>query len=207
MVSAEERIKRQLAQELHDQVAQTLTTMLVEMEQFKGAQAGRQSVLREVDALQGSTREVLHNIRQMLYQLRGEPGVDEDFPETVRTGLLRSFEDRSGMTVKFSVSPSWPAVISATASLNLYRILQEALANARAHSGAENVEVALNRDGEQVLLRVTDDGRGMPGGARDGMGIKGMRERALFLGGDLNVLPTAGPGTIVEARFQLEQLL
>jgi signal transduction histidine kinase len=208
---AAERIRQQLARELHDQVAQTLTTMLVELEEFKDQQAGRQSVLREVDVLQGSTREVLQNIRQLLYDLRGEPRFDEDFPESIRTGLLRSFQERTGIAMKLTVSPAWPNSISAPASLNLYRIIQEALSNVRRHSGARQVEVVLSVEGaDRLVVTVCDDGRGTPGlddASQRGLGLLGIRERVVVLGGELHVHSEAGVGTTITASFPREQVL
>src|SRR6266571_6941319 len=87
-----DEIRRMLARELHDRVTQTLTTMLIELENFKVEQTGRQSVLRQLDELQGSTRDVLNNLRTVLYDLRGEEGIEVAFIESVR-GLLAKFEE------------------------------------------------------------------------------------------------------------------
>src|SRR5712691_7557997 len=76
IVAVEAEIKRLIARELHDGVAQSLTTMLIEMENFKERQAGHQSVQEEVVFFQHSTREVLNDIRHLLYDLRGESSVD-----------------------------------------------------------------------------------------------------------------------------------
>ena len=91
-----EEIRRALARELHDRVAQTLTTMLIELENFKYEQTGRQSALRQLDELQDSTRDVLSSLRSVLYGLRGESGVEEGFAEAIRA-LLARFEARAQM--------------------------------------------------------------------------------------------------------------
>src|SRR2546430_9387851 len=92
--AASEAIRRALARELHDQVAQTLTTMLIELENFKVEQTGRQGALHQLDELQESTRDVLSNLRRVLYDLRGETGVEEGFSDAVRL-LLARFEERT----------------------------------------------------------------------------------------------------------------
>src|SRR2546430_17430392 len=92
--AASEAIRRAPARELHDRVTQTLTTMLIELENFKVEQTGRQSVLRQLDGLQGSTREVLSNLRTVLYDLRGEEGIAEAFIES-GLGLLATFQERT----------------------------------------------------------------------------------------------------------------
>src|ERR1700704_5645848 len=147
-----------LARELHDQVAQTLTTMLIELENFKVEQTGRQSVLRQLDELQESTRDVLTNLRRVLYDLRGETGIEEGFADAVRD-LLGRFEEKTHVRVSLIVSPSWPLRLRAQAALNLYRIIEEALTNVRQHSGAGLVEVALGPVfGTQLSVSVKDDG-------------------------------------------------
>jgi signal transduction histidine kinase len=207
--SADE-IRRLLARELHDRVAQTLTTMLIELENFKVEQTGRPSVLRQVDELQASARGVLSNLRHVLYDLRGQTGREEGFADSVRALLVR-FQERTQVKANLSVSPSWPANMRSPAALNILRIIEEALTNVRMHSGANSVEVALGTaEGGQVAVEVKDDGRGTDtdGGRRElGMGFLGMRERALILGGRLEVESVLGAGTTVRALLPLEQLI
>lgn len=198
---AESEVKRKLARELHDTVAQILTLMVVDMENFKLDQAGQQLVVEKVDSLQESTREVLHHLRQVLYDLREEPSTESGFVAQVR-GLLTRFEGSTGIRSKLKVSSSWPSRLSAGTAHNLYRIVEEALNNVRMHSGAGRVDVLLGGDGEMVELTVRDDGRGLPvtdGTRRQGMGMLGMRERAVLLGGALDVTSEGSGGTTVRA--------
>jgi len=205
-----DEIRRMLARELHDQVAQTLTTMLIELENFKVEQTGRQGALRQLDELQESTRDVLTNLRRVLYDLRGETGVEEGFADAVRL-LLARFEERTHVRVSLSVSPAWPKRLRSQAALNLYRIIEEALTNVRMHSGAGLVEVALSPAvGSNFAVSVKDDGRGADSAAGDrtpGMGVLGMQERAVILGGRLEVESVAGGGTTVRAILSKEQLI
>ena len=199
-----------LARELHDRVAQTLTTMLIELENFKVEQIGRQGVLRQLGELQESTRDVLSNLRHVLYDLRGETGIEEGFADAVRL-LLTRFEERTHVKALLSVSPLWPSHLRAQAALNLYRIIEEALTNVRMHSGAGMVEVALGPVlGTQLAVSVKDDGRGAESAAGDrtpGFGVLGMQERAVILGGRLEVESTAGGGTTVRAIIPKEQMI
>ena len=205
-----DEIRRMLARELHDRVAQTLTTMLIELENFKVEQSGRQSVLRQLGELQESTRDVLMNLRHVLYDLRGETGIEEGFVEAIRVLLIR-FEDRTHLATRLSISPLWPSRLRSQAALNLYRIIEEALTNVRMHSGAGFVEVALGPGfGGTFAIEVKDDGRGVESGAgarKPGMGVLGMRERAVILGGRLEVESIAGGGTTVRAILPEEQLI
>lgn len=208
--ASSDEIRRMLARELHDCVAQTLTTMLIELENFKVEQTGRQSVLRQLGELQESTRDVLTSLRGVLYDLRGETGIEEGFAEAVRV-LLARFQERTHIKVLLSVSPLWPARLRSQTALNLYRIIEEALTNVRMHSGAGLVEVALGPAlGSQLAVSVKDDGRGAEsasGGRAPGMGVLGMQERAVLLGGRLEVESETGRGTTVRAIIPKEQLI
>ena len=208
--SSSDEIRRVLARELHDRVAQTLTTMLIELENFKVEQTGRRSALRQLGELQDSTRDVLTNLRRVLYDLRGETGVEEGFADTVRA-LLARFQERTGVDASLMVSPSWPSRLRSQAALNIYRIIEEALSNVRLHSGARLVEVALGLGADSdVAVEVKDDGRGAESSAGErapGMGVLGMQERAMILGGRLEVLTVAGSGTTVRAILPKEQLI
>jgi signal transduction histidine kinase len=198
---AESEVKRKLARELHDSVAQILTLMVVDMENFKLDQAGQQHVIQKVDSLQESTREVLNNLREVLYDLREEPSTESGFVHQVRA-LLSRFEGSTGIRSKLKVSSEWPARLSAANAHNLYRIVEEALNNVRLHSGAGRVDVLLAANGEKVELTVRDDGRGLPpndGVRRQGMGMLGMHERAVLLGGELDVTSNGNGGTTVRA--------
>ncbi|TMC10643.1 MAG: sensor histidine kinase [Chloroflexi bacterium] len=198
---AESKVKRELARELHDSVAQILTLMVVDMENFKLDQAGQHQVVEKVDSLQESTRAVLHNLRQVLYDLREEPSTESGFVLQVRALLLR-FEGATGIRSMLKVSSEWPSPLSAAMAHNLYRIVEEALNNVRMHSGAGRVDVLLAANGDGVQLTVQDDGRGLSpgeGGRRLGMGMMGMRERAVLLGGELDVTSTGSGGTTVKA--------
>lgn len=209
-VDHSEEIRRALARELHDRVAQTLTTMLIELENFKVEQTGRRSVLQHLDELQDSTRDVLSNLRHVLFELRGETGIEEGFADSIRL-LLARFEERTQVSATLSVSSSWPARLGTQAAVNMYRIVEEALRNVRMHSGARLVEVGLGPWYDKHLaVEIRDDGRGIDGEAGQGptgLGVLGMRERALLLGGRLEVERRDSGGTTVRAILPVSQLL
>ena len=199
----ERELKRLLARELHDRVAQTLTSMLVDLENFKVEQAGRQSVIRQMDGLQDSTRLVLNNLRQLLYELRGEEPVGDTFEDAIRE-LINRFHAQTRISIELRVLPGWPKRMRSACALNLYRIVEEALTNVRMHSGAQQVTVALQPYSEtQLEVAIRDDGRGVDTDERRplGMGTVGMKERAVLLGGQLRVESDLGNGTTVRAVF------
>lgn len=199
----EEDVKRLVARELHDRVAQTLTGMLVDLENFKSEQVGWEDVIRQLDSVQNSTRQVLTSLRQLLHDLRGEESLGDSFVDAVGALTVR-FEEKTRINTRLTVLPGWPSALTPPASVNLYRIIEEALANVRMHSGAQAVKVVLQPHSESELsVAVGDDGRGLDvDPARPvGLGTVGMRERALFLGGQLSVDSPVGGGTTVLGIF------
>jgi two-component system sensor histidine kinase UhpB len=209
LVASAVEVRQELARELHDRVAQTLTTMLVEMENFKALEFVREHVITEVSSYQEATREALSNIREILYELRGDEGLGSDFVSRVRR-LLELFEEKTGITASLSVSAGWPSRLTVQAAVNLYRVLEEALNNVRMHSGANAVAVSFQvAEGDLAVVSVTDDGVGLGPlmGERTGLGMLGMRERALILGGELSIEPVRPHGTSLTAVIPKEKLL
>lgn len=201
--AVEEEVKRLVARELHDRVAQTLTGMVIDLENFKSQQVSWQDVVHELELIQGSTRDVLASIRQLLHDLRGDNHLADGFVESARS-LVMQFQTRSGISARLEIASRWPEQLTAPASLNIHRILEEALSNIRLHSGARNVRVLLETPSDdELVLVVTDDGRGLDTDPSRpvGMGTIGMRERALLLGGRVTVESESGRGTTIRANF------
>lgn len=204
----EQDVRRMVARELHDRVAQTLTGMLVDVENFKSEPVGWDDVIRQMDMVQSSTRQVLTNLRQLLHELRGENPVGANFVDSVGT-LIARFEEKTRISAELDVKDGWPEHLTPPASLNLYRIIEEALANVRMHSGARTVRIVLEpRSENELCLVVGDDGRGLDLHETRpmGLGTIGMKERAVFLGGQLRIESEAGAGTTVHAVFPKGQL-
>jgi signal transduction histidine kinase len=201
--AVEEDVRRLVARELHDRVAQTLTGMLIDLEEFKTEQVDWSDVLRQLDTIQDSTRQVLNNLRQLLHDLRGEDAVGDSFVTAVGA-LVARFEEKTRISAQLTVLPGWPESISQPASVNLYRIIEEALANVKMHSGARVVRIVLQPDSDnEVSVLVGDDGRGLDAdeSRRPGFGTVGMKERAVLLGGRIRIDSQAGDGTTVRAVF------
>jgi two-component system, NarL family, sensor histidine kinase UhpB len=205
---ADYAVREHLARELHDRVAQTLTTMLLDLERFKADQTGRAGVLRQFDLLQEWTRDALANVRDLVYDLRGESVSGPDLPNLVRTALLEPFAQRTGIGVHMVVAEDWPAHLPAATATDLYRIVQEALQNAYRHSGARQIEINLGLDPitRVIEVTVTDDGRGFPafGEMRPGHGLVGMRERAVLMGGELETAAIASGGTLIRVAIPIQ---
>jgi signal transduction histidine kinase len=205
----EQDVRRRLARELHDRVAQTLTGMLVDVENFKTEQVGWKDVVKQMDIVQDSTREVLMAIRQLLHDLRGEDEPGASFSDSVRA-LIARFQDKTQVPVEFEVKPDWPDALAPPAFLNMYRIIEEALSNVRMHSRARSVRIILEpRPENELAIVVRDDGRGLDTDQSRpmGLGTLGMKERALLLGGQVEIDSEPGRGTTVQAVFPRRRLV
>jgi signal transduction histidine kinase len=205
----EEEVKRLLARELHDLVAQTLTGMLVDVENFKAQQVGWEEVVKQMDIVQDSTREVLGAIRRLLHDLRADEHVGASFSDSIRS-LIARFQDKTHLQVELEVKPDWPEALAPAAFLNMYRIVEEALSNVRMHSRARSVRIILEpRSENELAIVVRDDGQGLDTDQSRpmGLGTVGMKERALLLGGRVRIDSEPGRGTTVQAVFPRRQLV
>ncbi|MEV6018839.1 MULTISPECIES: sensor histidine kinase [unclassified Streptomyces] len=195
---AQETERRRIAQELHDEVGQSMTAILLALERAAGeADEPLRGELRQVQEI---TRGSLDEVSRLARRLR--PGALEDLGLiSALTSLTSEFATHVGLRVVRRFDTGLPAFDRQT-ELVLYRVAQEALTNAARHAEAEQVEVSLRRTGDAVVLAVVDDGRGT-GVAREGAGIRGMRERALLIGATLDVTSDPRAGTQVRLTVPL----
>jgi signal transduction histidine kinase len=203
-----ERIVSEFARELHDQLAQPLNGLLMQTEVFIREQQRNRDVVPQFDYVKTSVREVLNNMRQILCDLRGEPGLSNSLAQTLADGLLATYQLRTGIKVNLWVSRSWPESLPPETSIHLYRIIQEALTNAHKHGGAGSVQVALQASRERLVVKIRDDGRGIAWLDEKpiGMGMVGMRERAALCGGLVTIRSRPAAGTTVTVSIPMEAL-
>ncbi|MEU6038411.1 sensor histidine kinase [Actinomadura sp. NPDC047616] len=193
-LSAQENERRRIARELHDEIGQSLTALLLDLKRL--TDRAPEPLREELRHAQETTRHSLDEVRRVARRLR--PDVLEDLGlASALTALVAQFDTHTTLRVRRSLHPDLPP-LGPQIELVLYRIAQEALTNAARHSGATRVELSLtpaNVPGDGgVLLRVDDNGRGIDG-APEGAGIRGMRERALLVGGTLNLHTRSEGGT------------
>lgn len=193
-LQAQEAERRRIAQELHDEIGQTLTAVLLELKRV--ADHAPAPVREEIRQVQETTRNSLDEIRRIARRLR--PGVLEELGLTSALKSLVTEFSASGLAVRGHFVADLPE-LSKDVELVLYRVAQESLTNTARHARAGHVTLDLRRHGDGVELRIRDDGRG-PGPLREGAGIRGMRERALLIGADLTIGPHPVAGTEVTLR-------
>jgi signal transduction histidine kinase len=193
--------RRRIARDLHDVVLQDLSGALqsLRLTHLRAKHSGSGVDLEEeIEALGRATS----GLRSAMYDLRHE----KERPFTIAVESLVE-HDRGGAPERktgLTIEKGFPEVLPVEVSVELLRVLQEALTNARRHSGARNIEVRLGTEGQAVVAEVVDDGRGFdPGSRRTGIGLSAMRERVEALGGEFAVQSSPGEGTKVTVRASL----
>jgi signal transduction histidine kinase len=203
LVEAQEQERRSISRELHDEVGQALTGVLVEM-------ANLSTLIRDgnMEAMAEKTAGIKHEVENSIRVVRNmalllRPSMLDDL------GLIAALEwqarevsKRSGVWVKVSadqVSEELPEDHKTC----IYRIVQEALHNCEQHAGAREVEVAVRQEQDCLRLLIHDDGRGFDARRERGMGLLGIEERVNHLGGTLTVDSTPGEGTSIEVVLPL----
>lgn len=191
-LAAQEAERLRVSRELHDEVGQALTAVLLGLGPLaKRAPASLTADLRQVQDL---ARSSLEDVRRIALELRPEALDDLGLVNALR-GLCSRVEQQGGVRVQRDLAGDLPQC-SQEVELVIYRIAQEALTNALRHSEASRISVSLSERDERIVLVVSDDGRGFAG-APDGGGIAGMRERVLLVGGEMDFgMPSASGASV-----------
>jgi PAS domain S-box-containing protein len=190
--------RRRIARDLHDIVLQDLSGALQSL-RLTHLQAKRSEQALDLGEELRALGRASSGLRSAIYDLRQER--ERPFLESVESLVELNQQATPERDIRLLVEEGFDVSLSAKASVELLRIMQEALANVRRHSAARNVEVRLRTDVEAILLEVADDGRGFdPMVAQGGVGLVGMRERVEELGGEIEVKSRPGEGTEVAVR-------
>lgn len=192
-LAAQEEERRRVARELHDELGQMLTGVLLLMDEASKAPAHRAA--EAIEEGREAARASIEEVRRIVRDLRPE-ALDDLGVATALTALATSFERRSGIHIKRRV-PRVLGKLSPEQDLVLYRVTQEALTNVARHSHARSAELIVEQVDGHVRVVVRDDGRGFDAARPDGGGIGGIRERAMLVGGTVDVTSAAGRGTEV----------
>jgi two-component system sensor histidine kinase UhpB len=201
-LAAQEGERLRVAQELHDEIGQTLTAVTIQAERAAdGDPALAADALRSVAH---AVRDSLDEVRRIARELRPE-ALDDLGLVNALIALCNRVDVQDGPRVRRELQGNLPA-LSPDVELVIYRIAQEGLTNALRHSGARSATVSLTADAETLMLRVSDDGSGMPAQLPGGTaGIAGMRERALLVGGRLSIDSSPEHGTDVRLTVPVDE--
>jgi two-component system sensor histidine kinase UhpB len=190
VLAAQETERQRIARELHDEIGQSLTVVLLQLKRV--VDRVPEELTEEVRTIRESVRSCLDEVRGVARRLR--PGVLEDLGLlSALTALAAEFEDVGGLELAKSLEA--PPDLDPDTELVIYRIAQESLTNVVRHSGARHARLRLFREEDGIVLEVSDDGCGPP--RHDGAGILGMRERALLIGAELSITGAPVKGTRV----------
>jgi len=201
-----ERERLRVARELHDSLAKTVEGLAMTASVLPSrCKRDPDSAAELARGLAEDARRAAVEARALMSDLR--PAASKlPLAQAIRE-RAEGFAQRSGIEVGVRCDTDGMPDPSTIRSHELVRILGEALANAVRHSGATHVEVSLGREGDALVLRVADDGNGLPDGvdferlkAAGHYGMAGMDERARSIGGTLELAPRAGGGTVVTTR-------
>ncbi len=205
LVDAQEEERRSIARELHDEVGQTMSALLVDLGNAAAiAPADNDELKLRIQSIRKLTEDSVSAVRNMALLLR--PSMLDDF------GLVpalnwqaREVSRRTGMRVEVSAE-DLPDELSDEHRTCVYRVVQEALHNAARHAQATQVRVVVRQEPDRLLLVVQDNGRGFdPSGTR-GLGLLGMEERVRHIGGVFQIESEHGRGALIKVQLPLADL-
>jgi two-component system sensor histidine kinase UhpB len=201
-VRAQERERRRIAQDLHDEVNQALTAVTLRLQAT--IEQAPEELRRELVETKRLSTQAMDELLALARTLR--PAVLDDHGlMTALHSQVQDFREQTGIEAGFTLSGR-PLPLSPEQQLVIYRVTQESLSNVAQHSGARRVHVELSFVGRTVLA-ITDDGCGFPADSAEwhsgpwssgGLGVPGMRERALLIGGQLEISSRRRQGTRVQ---------
>jgi signal transduction histidine kinase len=210
--------RARIARELHDVVAHHISMIAVQAETARLATLGMpEAGARRLSGIGDTARAALTEMRRLLEVLRedagpGEPAADRHPQPGLRelNELLDAAREASGTRARLILCGP-PSALDPGVELAAYRIIQEALTNARRHAPGSAVDVELHYGGDALRLRVRDNGPGPPPALTEGQapagghGLAGMRERAVAVGGELCTGPAPGGGFLVAATLPVKK--
>ena len=214
LISASDRERAAISRELHDSTAQSLAALVMQLSvaTADGGNGDAEAARQQLDGARELATTTLEEVRRLAHAVH--PRVLDDLG---LIAALRSLARESAIAgdgavavqVHVDAEAGIDAILSATAASALYRIAQEALSNARRHSGAAHIEMRVRRDVDAVVLEVSDDGVGFDPDAeapnQKGIGLFTMRERLALIGGSVRVGRRAGGGTTLIASVTRRQ--
>jgi two-component system sensor histidine kinase UhpB len=196
VLAAQEAERIGIARDLHDEVGQVLTGVLLQLNSITEAAPQHRE---ELDHARQAVRQALDEVRRISSELRPEM-LEHLGLVSALTELSRSFARVSGVRVEREFPVALPQ-LAPEVELAVYRIAQETLTNVGRHAQASRVTIALESGDDSVVLRIADDGRGFAGAPVEHGGLRSMRERALLVGGALAIKDAPEGG--VEARLEV----
>src|SRR2546421_4240192 len=192
VLRAQEEERRRFARDLHDEVNQSLTAILLRLEALHlSAPPGTEDALAELKRL---VNQAMDELLRLARQLRPTALDDHGLTSAIMS-QVRRFASQTGIRADIKTSGT-PRELESDQEIAVYRFAQEALSNVAQHAGASHVQVGLSSNGDGLELSVRDDGRGFDADSpHDGVGLIGLAERARMMGARFEIESTPGHGT------------
>lgn len=202
-LAAQEGERRRIARELHDEIGQVLTGLVLRSETL--ARRAPADLRGDLADLREAARQAAEEVRRIARRLRPE-ALDELGLQSALLALCTAVSDRTGLRISRHLERDLP--LSAEQELVIYRVAQESITNVARHAGATEAEVTLGKDGDGgVLLVIRDDGVGLPEDAElKSNGLRGMRERALLVGANITIGRADSRGTEVRLHVPSQEM-
>ena len=194
--------RRRIARDLHDGVLQDLSYTAAAIGMIM-LQAGDPKLKEQLQTVIDAVRRGARGLREVVNDLRLEDGDDEPFVETIESLIRRNRTMARQARISLYVDEGVTEAQLGETATQVSHMIQEALTNARRHSGAREISVSLRTDGEDLVAEVSDDGSGFGSDTRPGIGMDSMRERAVLIDGELEIKSEPDRGTSVRLRAPL----
>ena len=204
-ITAQEAERKRLARELHDETGQSLTSILLRLKALQ-SETELDVIQDRLNGLRYLTAQTLEEVRRLSLDLRPMALDDLGLVPAIRW-YVQQFSERNAIDVKLNVAGSNPR-LPADFEIILYRAVQEGLTNIVRHAHAHHATIKLERSGSSVWLTITDDGQGIQPGKNktNGMGLEGMRERVMLVGGKLRLDSAFGAGTQITIELPVGEM-
>jgi PAS domain S-box-containing protein len=203
LIGSHEAERTRLARELHDQVGQALSTVMMNLEGLH-AQVREQARKTSLEDSMTIVERAVQQVRSMSFDLR--PSLLDDLGLAAAiSAYCRRHAERAGIRVSLDIEP--PGPLPSELETVVFRVMQEAVTNVQRHARASHLTVSLRDEHDELTLTVSDDGRGFharpdtPTPPESYLGIIGMMERAELVGGQVEVESQPDEGTVVRAVF------
>lgn len=204
--TAREEEKANIAREIHDELGQRLTGLIMDLAILsKKIPQGEATLKDTVTAISSEALDLVAAVRKIATDLR--PGILDDMGLVAAVEwLAEDFQSRTGIRCGYESGLNADE-IEPRCAIGVFRILQEALTNIARHAGARRVAIGMHKEGGEIFLDVEDDGRGITAAESEGrqsLGLAGMRERARLMDGSIEISGTPGKGTRLRLRFPVK---
>ncbi len=204
--AAREEERALIARELHDEFAQTLTALKLDLEWVQRKLPPEDENLHtRIQEMSGIVEHTMGRVWQLATELRPKLLDDLGLWSAIRW-QLQKFEERTGLICRHTIDGNEEQTLDRDLEIAIFRIFQEALSNVARHSYASQVTVTISFSQKQLLLSVEDNGIGISQekvSNVDSLGLTGMRERAEAFGGNIKIAPSTKQGTILALRIPL----